>query len=283
MAEKYGNPANRNFMDSQISRRGALKTALVAGASVLLSACGEKKPSDITDADMANETNPGEAEYNKLDLLRRETFDMRPEPMSRLETAWPAVKEKLSSLGSTPQIAPVAHEFTDRAERSEEEPMGPEHFEQLSHNLLIAFNVIAANQDKFNPESPEHSSLIRSSLQDSMANLSWGDRYVINMATDSWTYKIMQEEVLSKISKGGVIRELSIKKYNVNINDWDNGGVFIDVVYDNEGGGIDRVAVHLLSHITVSKDLAPADPNGKSVAYDPPTDYDQPVEIGLLN
>jgi len=280
---------SNEMVDSGTREQGAKvsrRTLFAGGFGLLaLAACGKDPSDSIANRNGGNKNEVQETEEPEINLLDRDTFDIRPEPMARLETAWPAIRERLDSLGATPQVVEKAYEFTDKAKRSPEEPMGSEEFEQLSYNLLIGLNIIAANQRKFPPESAEHSSLIRSSLQYSLAMISWGDakrnNRRINMATDSGLYQQLQEELLSKVSEEGVIRKLSITEYNSNPNDDVKGGIFIEATYDNEDGGVTTVTIRTPSSIEPSILMSPVDPNDESIGYEPSTDYDKPVQIGI--
>ena len=278
------NPSDSLHQPNDISRRGLLLATLGAGAGLLVTACGGDTDKESPEPGVVNPNGQvTETEQPEIDMLSRKTFDVRHEPMTEIETSWSVLRSKLDELGSKPQVVPVAYEFTDMLLNSWEnnEPIGSEHFTQLSHNFLVATNLILANRNKFNPGSPELAHLVRGSLQDTLAFMSYGDINARDDILESWFMEYMNNDIFPKVSETGVIREFSINRYNANTNDLENGGMFINFVFDNQSGGIETIEQHQLLSIYPMSDLAPTDAFGAGIIYNDATDYDKPVELGI--
>ena len=206
----------------------------------------------------------------EVDLMDINTYKLRHEPLMNPETAWTYMRTKLDELGSTPQIAPIAYEYTDMIQNSDAtigmEFDAFEYYKQLNDNLTIFANLISANREYL-----DNSHLLFSSLQDVMMGLS----YAKDIEKDPLVELFI--EAIEKVPEGTVIRNFAIVKVA------NNEGTLFNVHYV-DADGIDQIDAFRHSDVPyLAKDINPDTVYGDYTYYLPSSDFNGPVELAFDN
>lgn len=275
MASENRVGSGRDLLRQRLNKESIM--AGLASVALMLGGCS----TEAGDNNQASETitpaielaSPGAAtataeETPEVDMLDPETYRLRPEPMMDFDTSWSYLRERLSELGSSPQVFDPAYSYADML-MSEDGVLYAD-LGQLNTNFTVLMNILSTNRELLNPD---RGYLVSTSLQD----VAIGIRGPKNIFNDSFVGFL--KDVIADVPEGVAVQDFVIMKTRSNGND-----VFtlFNLRYTNPDGE-EVVEVYMFEGAPwAATTLNVADGSADYVPYDQSEDFDNAVQIGFM-